>query len=109
MPTLTETQIAALQMQLLDLQQQHTAEQALLADPGTENLRELAVALHTMFCTSRHPGPDCRWDKAETPDDPNLPMLKWASGDHGKWLGIAKKAIMVAQGIGFTITDPDAP
>ena len=107
MPTNTETQIAALQAQLQALQTKKSAEDVLIANPGTENLRELAVALHTLFCKERHPGPDCRWDRAETPDDPNLPMVKWATGDHAKWLLIAKQAIAKAKEIGFTITDPD--
>jgi len=107
MTTLTETQIASLEVQLTALRSKKSAEDALIANPGTENLRELAVALHTMFCKERHPGPDCRWDSAETPDDPNLPMIKWAASDHAKWLLIAKQAIAKARQLGFTVTDPD--
>jgi hypothetical protein len=107
MPTNTENQIAALQAQLQELQIQKTQEDAFIASPGTENLRELAVALHAMFCRERHPSSVCRWTEVETPDNPNSPLIKWVSGDHGKWLAIAKSSIAQARAIGFVITDPD--
>lgn len=89
--------------QLIALEARKAQEEALLVGV-TDNMKELAAALHAMFCTKDHPL-SCPWGTDPSDHDPL--QADWTQSAHKEWLGIAKLGVTKMQEIGFEVVDPD--
>lgn len=104
--TKTELELEALRARIAALEAQKEAEDAARAT-DTENVRQLAVALHVQLCPLNHSPTECTWNEASYPNHPV--NGDWTETQHQVWLNRARLGIAKMREIGFTVIDPDEP
>lgn len=105
MATKLDVELARARELVTRLEQMKAAEDT--ATNGiTLRVKQLAVALHSMLCTSEHgPSAQCKWQDVHDFDDPSAP--NWSHPDHQLWLQRAKLGVEKMIELGFTVTDPE--
>lgn len=86
----------------LELRAQFEAEEAAKA-AATPEVRELAVALHSLLCPDEHPA-SCAWFLDPAAEDPE--GADWTQADHRLWLERARSSLGWMVRRGWTLIPP---
>ena len=102
MSTRTALELEATIQRAVGLRAQLAAEETAKA-AVTHEVRELAVALHTLLCPDEHPA-GCGWHFDPAADDPE--GADWTQEEHRRWLGRARSSLGWMIHHGWTLIPP---